>query len=540
VVREINSQKGSSKSVNAAQKDDNGIMVRDLHQKSKRLKMVRIVGVVLGLVFITIGFIGYWYLGWGEEDERSDTGDDGGSEEMKCVQYENVIESFGGDKKWLLIEKELEQEFSVRSEIKLKLNVDDKLLDAFESDDLNIYYEIKNKQGVVRKNYFKKMSESDPQVSESGGGLSGSDSKSNNSVELTNSTTKDSTTHDSIKKESNISYEGTINMNNLGDLISSPGKYWVNAVIESPCGVEKSKDYEILLSYPVYITWTIDWEGSDIPQQNLNDMDVITSKHRDFPLTHFFNPRIYILESMSNQRRQYLTNWVLYRRDNFGHSIGLHLHMFPDMVSAAGVEPQYKPAWGWHRDDGYDILVSGYPYAKMDKILKWSKQQFAANGLNEPKTFRAGGWFADSGTLKVLEDNGFILDSSGRTKFSIGTNQVETPWDLKTTTQPYRPNINNQNSDKPPNMDIWEFPNNGGNAYTLTSSELYKAFTDNYSGGVASKRKVVTYLSHPDWFQEDKPKMDEVLTKIERYMYEDDNGPVIFTTLDDVYKVIKD
>jgi hypothetical protein len=211
--------------------------------------------------------------------------------------------------------------------------------------------------------------------------------------------------------------------------------------------------------------------------------------------------------------------------------------MFPDMVKAAGVEPQTSPAWGWYRDDGYDILVSGYSYEDMNIILDWSQQQFLQNGLGDPDMFRAGGWFADEGTLQVLEDNGFVLDSSGRDKYSIGSNDVETHWNLSTTTQPYRPNKYDQNSREAPNMDIWEFPNNGGSAFSIDENELYQAFSDNYSGKVLGQPKVVTYLSHPDWFEVDKPRMDKTLTRIEENMYEDDNGPVIYTTLKYVYNI---
>ncbi|MDD3661795.1 MAG: hypothetical protein PHG63_01900, partial [Candidatus Dojkabacteria bacterium] len=307
------------------------------------------------------------------------------------------------------------------------------------------------------------------------------------------------------------------------------------AHISHDCGEFDTRGYSFNVSYPVYVTWTFDWEGNDVKQQYLNDMDELTRKHRDFPLTHFFNPRIYATDRVSPERAEYLTQWVIDRRDQYGHQIELHIHMFTDMVSAAGVAPHSDPAWGWTTHDGYDVLVSGYSYDDTNKIVDWATAQFIAHGLGTPTMFRAGGWFADEETLLALQDNGFIADSSGRTAFSIGTNNAVSPWNLSITAQPFQPNVYDQNSSAYPTMKIWELPNNGGDSWAFSKDDMYNRYRANYAGGVSDRMTVVTYLSHPDWFYEDKPKMDALLTDIERDLYADDNGPVIFGTLEDVY-----
>ena len=315
-----------------------------------------------------------------------------------------------------------------------------------------------------------------------------------------------------------------------------PGTYNLSITATNACSSSTAEPIPFNVSYPVYVVWSIDWEGSDVKQEYLDNMNTIANTY-NVPMTHFFNPRIYLPSVVSTERANALTQYVLDGKETRGDAIGLHLHMFPDMVSAAGVEPQYSPAWGWTRTDGYDILVSGYSYDKMNTILDWSVDTFENHGLEAPTMFRAGGWFADEGTLRVLEDNDFVLDSSGRTSYTLGTNNVETHWNLLETTQPYHPSYSNQNIVGTPGMDLWEFPNNGGDSWSFSKDEMYARFRANYAGGASTEMKIVTYLSHPDWFNVDKPKMESLFTDIGNEGFSSDKGPVIYTTLEDLYHI---
>lgn len=294
------------------------------------------------------------------------------------------------------------------------------------------------------------------------------------------------------------------------------------------------------VSYPLYIAWTHDWEGYDVKQEYLDQMDELTYKHYNLPQTHYFNPRIYATSTISKSRAQYLTDWVINRRDSYGHQIALHFHMFTDMTQAAGVEPQEEPRWGWTTEDGYDILVMGYEHEYILKILNWGKEIFEINGLGTPDMFRAGGWFADEGTLIALEDAQFIADSSGRTSYNLGRGNVKGPWYLSTTQQPYYPNIYNQNSSEAPNLSIMEIPNNGGDSWAFSAEKMISRFDANFGTGILAEPAAVTYLSHPHWFYEDYSKIDELLTYIDTYLYQEDSGPVVYVTQQEIYNVWKD
>lgn len=348
------------------------------------------------------------------------------------------------------------------------------------------------------------------------------------------------------KEGDNKGYQGKINFSKV-----TPGVQKVRTYIVSSCGYAYSDTRDVNISYPVYVAWTLDHEGRNFPYSHLQNIDSIAKKHNNMPITHFYNPRTHVSSVVNQQFANQYLEWVKARNKNHGDTIGLHMHMYFDMVKAAGVEPQTAPAWGWSTNDGYDVLVSGYSYDEMSKILTWSKQLFAEKGLPEPRMFRAGGWHATTDTLIILEDNGFIVDSSGRSRFTssepgkvLGNNNIPFPWILSTTTQPYRPTYYSQNDqDGFGNelMKIWEFPNNGLDSTDPggTSVNLFSYFVENYpnTGQPIDKRTTVNFLSHPDYFNVDAPRIDGLFTKIDPYLYDKDSGPVMYVTLDYLYDV---
>lgn len=314
-----------------------------------------------------------------------------------------------------------------------------------------------------------------------------------------------------------------------------PGAYEIMAIVGNKPNEINSQISRFIISEPVYVSWTIDWEGYYENPTYLNQMAEITKKH-NVPLTHFFNPRIYITESVTQSQREYMTDWVKNRRDEFGESIGLHLHMHKDMVADAGVEPKDTPRWGRYKDaDGQDVLTTEYSYEDLQKIVGWGIDKFEENGLGTPKMYRAGGWMADMDLLKVLDEKGFWLDSSGRKRDSWWSNFPY--WNLESTTQPYLISKAEQNLSKAPNLNLWEFPNNGGDTTAFEAESSIQKFKDNYSGGIVEEKKLVTFLSHPRFFNVDAPRMETILEYLESVKRDNDNGPVVFITLEEAYEI---
>ncbi len=335
---------------------------------------------------------------------------------------------------------------------------------------------------------------------------------------------------DSYHQITNINQLAAKSELNLGKISNGAHTFYIVAVQAGK--TYRSATLKFRVSKPLFVAWTVDWEGYDVKDSVLEAFSSISQKYT-LPITQFFNPRIYIDPTVATFRRNQLTNWVKARASQNGDEIAMHMHMQYDMVRAAGVDPVSSPRWGTGQD-GYDVLSLNYNFDQFGQILKWGLQTFAAQGLPVPKGFRAGGWFANLDTLKAEAALGFTYDSSGREEYTFGSKKIKGPWTLPHTTQPYKPSTTNQNSSQPaPNLDLWEMPDNGNDSYWFSQKDLIDRFYANYTnpGHEIANPTLVTYLSHPDWFYVDQPKIEALFTEISKYAYSQDKGPVVFTTL---------
>ena len=322
-------------------------------------------------------------------------------------------------------------------------------------------------------------------------------------------------------------YQANVPLENL-----TPGKYSLQATASTETEDLPGQIVNFYLSYPMYVAWTIDWEGYDENDTNLEALASISSEY-EVPLTHFLHPRIYIAEEVSEERADYLSAWIRSRLE----PVGLHLHMQKDYVKAAGVEPKEAPRWAkFKENDGYDIPTSEYSYEEIKKMVKYGVDLIRSNGLGTPTMYRAGGWFANKDVLQALEDLNFKLDSSGR-KPENWWSGYSNIWNLEETTQPYKPSKENQNLSFKPAYNFFEFPNNGGDSTSYDTSELIDKFDANFDEGPLEEKRIVTYISHPRWFDVDGPKMKEVFKYINNFSYTEDAGPVVYITLEEALNV---
>lgn len=323
-------------------------------------------------------------------------------------------------------------------------------------------------------------------------------------------------------------YSGLVNVSDL-DI----GKYSIQATIYDECFNLKSTTENFELIYPLFVVWTMDWEGYDATDQFLNQISEISDKYK-VPLTQFYNPRLFVAGNIPRARKDHLNEWIKARKKDKGDEIGLHLHMWNDMIRAAGVTPKNDPNWS-NAGNGYDVLFSTYNFNESNVILKWAIKQMEANGMGKPISFRAGGWEIDEENLYALDQNGIKIDSSGRTKHNLGTKLIPSKWDLGATTKPYQPAKSNINSTGPDHLALWEFPNNGADSFVYNVDQLKERFDANMNIG-GKEPQVVTYLSHPHWFNVDYPKLNELFSYIDQHNYEKNNGIVVFATLSEVYE----
>ncbi len=467
-----------------------------------------------------------------------------------CNNFENnrgkLIELVEPHKKWILIGDEFKEEEKM---VILKVKLSDKAKRYFDRpDSVRFFYELVNTENE----------------------------------QLTNNVVSGYFATSSLVNVGELLFEEKININSL-----PVGKYKVNLKVEFACGQSVGSYENIFISYPLYVAWSFDWEGFNVKKEYLEKIDALSQKHDNFPLSHLINPRLFITKTIPQAHRDYMRDWLVDRKNNNDHSLGLHLHMFYENLETANIKIPKKDItdlelefyasiptpitsssassstsssntpiifdksklkkkqlydltyWGFPYDDGYDILVTNFGSVELGKILKWSKDVFKDLGFGTPTTYRSGGWFADINTLEALENNGFTVDTSGRTKYNFGTNKIPGFWDLSIVSQPYQPNTRDQNSAKAPNMKIWEFPNNGGDSYWYTADQMIERFNLNWGvvGKPLEKRTVVVFLTHPDWFHIDEPKVDKLFNYTDVYLNSRDSGPVLYKNLENIYKV---
>lgn len=327
-----------------------------------------------------------------------------------------------------------------------------------------------------------------------------------------------------IIPENNL-YKATISTDEL-----KPGEYFVQATLTDDCFTIKSPKVKFTLSYPVFVSWTMDWEGYSTNKIHMDQIETLSSKY-GVPLTQFFNPRIYITSSIRQDNKDLMTSWMKGRQAK-GDEVGLHLHMWKDMVRLAGVAPKDRPQWDV-MNTGYDVLFSAYSFEESDKIIAWSLSELEKHGFTNITSFRAGGWEIDPENFQALEKNGIKLDSSGRTFHKHGTQLIPSVWNLTPTTKPYLPSKSDLNKSSTDNFNVWEFPNNGADSYIYSYDQMKDRFNENYKGGIATEPQVITYLSHPHWFNTDYPKLDKLFADFESKKFEKDQGPLVYTTLND-------
>lgn len=312
------------------------------------------------------------------------------------------------------------------------------------------------------------------------------------------------------------------------------GKHSIRVTKHSSNSQLYSRTITVIVSEPVYVAWTLDWEGWDVPDNTLSELEAISVLYDRLPITHFFNPRIYLTTIMPPIRAQVLTDWVKQRAMQNNDEIALHLHMHFDVVQAAGIEPRINPKWGYRSSEGYDVYTTAYTQAEISQILRWSLQQFAAHNLPKPIGYRAGGWFVNTSVLAALEENGFLYDSSGRTQ-SLWGGIAKSPWNLDITAQPFYPSRNDQNTSTPPNFSVLEIPNTAGDSNEYTATELIRRYNANVNEEIVSKKTAIVLLSHPQWAEKEFPTIRTVLSTIHLRSYKKDMGPVIFVPVRSIY-----
>ncbi|MBX7170862.1 MAG: hypothetical protein K1X72_07890 [Pyrinomonadaceae bacterium] len=250
----------------------------------------------------------------------------------------------------------------------------------------------------------------------------------------------------------------------------------------------------------VKIVVSVDWEGDDLQQQNLQAMKDFRRDYPEIPLQHFLNAAYYTKHQAKASEITESIKSVLLPKDEQG----LHIHAWKNLVESSGVVFRTSPSFvleGYTIADckidcGQEIALTGYTNAELRKIIAHSIEILNKEGFNRPKSFRAGGWQADDNVLDALAAEGFTLDSSATPadfllpewgKYKL-YQMVKDLW-MKTTptSQPY---IYKTSS----GLKILEYPNNSCLSDYMTGEDMLKVFQSNARNFKKNPKKNV-YLS---------------------------------------------
>jgi len=299
-----------------------------------------------------------------------------------------------------------------------------------------------------------------------------------------------------------------------------PGEYPITATVDNV----QSNTVTIFVSEPFLVAWTFDWEGwnaSDWALRRLEEYRI----YDGIRFTHFVNPRMFLPGVLTPARRAILTEY-LQKRQMQGDEIALHTHMQFDLVKAAGVTPRTTHPWGLRTAEGYDVPMTQYSPEEFRTILTFARKLLMESGMPLPRGFRAGGWFLNEEFLKILAQEKFAYDSSGRDSPATGPFSTVS-WSLPVGAQPYIPQ----------DATILEIPDNGVSTSESTAQELLDRVNKLYPGGILNTPKTFIVASHPQFAENEFPEIPGVLSALAGQSVSNDAGPLLFVTMWDIYKL---
>ena len=135
--------------------------------------------------------------------------------------------------------------------------------------------------------------------------------------------------------------------------------------------------------------------------QDIIALRFLSILHPDMRYTHLFNPVAY---AKTTPLLALIEAYLRESRDQRGAEIGLHLHMYPELMQAAGVTMRNGPGVGGslpcaNDSTGYAVPMSLYTAAEMEKMLRWAVDQMRGHGLCHPRSF-CPGFYASSPALQ--------------------------------------------------------------------------------------------------------------------------------------------
>jgi hypothetical protein len=288
-------------------------------------------------------------------------------------------------------------------------------------------------------------------------------------------------------------------------------------------------------SHPLYVVVTNDWDDPDNPDPMLGEQEKLRGFHPDLRMTHFVGPYVYTAPTTSEDRRQFLTDWVLEQQDTYGDEIGLHIHPYCNFIDTTGVECRTEPSTVYSAGDesGYTVQVSAYTDEEFTDILMAADALFEERGL---------------GTLRALAAAGYVVDGSANNWARLEEWQGQGTlysWNMEhwssigDTSQPYYPSEDDILAAGEPSLPVLEVPDNGILVDYVSGEEMIEIFDANWDGQSALAQPAVYSIGYhpPNFVSEYRVRISQALDHVEEFLASHDAGPVVYATMSEMARV---
>lgn len=275
----------------------------------------------------------------------------------------------------------------------------------------------------------------------------------------------------------------------------------------------------------VRVAVSVDWEGAFLSEEGLEAMAEFRSAHPNVPLTHLICPGYYT--NPGTKAKEEITKTIR-SAIRPGDEVGLHIHAWKSLVTAAGVKPRLDRSFlskelldPGNGDVGFEIELDAYEPAELTKIVKTSKQLLTDAGFSVGKVFRSSGWLATKKVLTVVRAEGFEIDSSSTdpkwldeyaNKLEVALpGRLEAVWpEITAESQPFFVETRAGR--------VLELPDTGALADYLTTDEM-KAHLESALARAHEKpdRDVFVHFGfHQETAHEFGPRLERALSRVKR------------------------
>lgn len=165
----------------------------------------------------------------------------------------------------------------------------------------------------------------------------------------------------------------------------------------------------------VHVIVFTNFEGWDIEpeaaERAVTWFDDCFTEHSEIRWTHLYSPRHLLVR---HDLDAIFTPYLLRVMNDSNAEIGIHAHLYFDMVRAMRIAPISLPNGDDDSDDcskesadGYGVLLTGYQAEDLDAILNAAIDALIFNGFPQPTTFCAGYSATDPSVQTILASRGF-------------------------------------------------------------------------------------------------------------------------------------